>query len=141
MNIAAQLISGGWLTLVVFALGMALPLSASAAKKSANKIVAEEYWTSKGGVKLWVYRKQLNDGVKRKPLLYLTHDSSYSGNTMFDLTVPNRADYSFMDQFTQLGFDVWTWDHEGYGHFDRTQSTSDIQSGVEDPVAATGLVH
>ena len=60
---------------------------------------------------------------------------------MFDLTVPNRADYSFMDQFTQLGFDVWTWDPEGYGHFNRTQSTSDIQSGVEDPVAATGLVH
>ena len=47
MNIAAQLISGGWLALVAFALGMALPMNASAAKKGDNKIAAEEYWTSK----------------------------------------------------------------------------------------------
>ena len=60
---------------------------------------------------------------------------------MLDLAVPNRVNYSFMDQFAQLGFNVWTLDHEWYGHSDRIQSTSDIQSGVEDPVVSTGVVH
>ena len=125
-----------------FLLGLGFAFSANAVVKALadGKVVAEEFWTNKGEVKLWVYRKQLDDGVKNKPLLFLVHGSSYSGKTMFDLTVPDRADYSFMDHFARLGFDVWTMDHEGYGHSDRTKGLSDIQSGVEDLAAAMVVV-
>jgi len=68
------------------------------------------------------------------------HGSSYSGKTMFDLQVPNREGYSMMDHFARLGYDVWTMDHEGYGHSDKTAANSDIQSGVDDLRAAMAVI-
>ena len=119
-------------------------VGAVAQAPETKKIVATEYWTSKksadGDVKLWVYRKRQDDGVNDKPLLFLVHGSSYSGKTMFDLSVPHRHDYSFMEHFAKLGFDVWTMDHEGYGHSDRSKGLSDIASGVEDLAAAMEVV-
>lgn len=103
-------------------------------------IVAEEYWASKNGVKLWVYRKYAGRSDALRPLLFLVHGSSYSGKTMFDLVVPNRSNYSFMDHFVRLGFEVWTMDHEGYGHSDRTPGNSDIASGVDDLKAAMTVI-
>jgi alpha-beta hydrolase superfamily lysophospholipase len=50
----------------------------------------------------------------------------------FDLTVPGKPGYSFMDVFATLGYDVWTMDHENDGRSGRTQGNSDIKSGVED---------
>ena len=107
---------------------------------SAGRIVATEYWADKNGVKLWVYRKRLENLPSDAPRLFLVHGSSYSGKTMFDLQVPDREGYSMMDVFARLGYDVWTMDHEGYGHSDRTTSNSDIQSGVEDLAAAMKVV-
>ncbi len=112
----------------------------AAAASSGGKMLAEEYWAQKAGVKLWVYRKHVDDGLKDKPLLFLVHGSSYSGKTMFDLSVPMRSDYSFMEHFARLGYDVWTMDHEGYGHSDRTKGLSDIHSGVEDLAVAMAVV-
>ena len=140
MNVARKFSCNAWVFSVAMLLGAFFCAGANAVQSSAGKVVAEEYWTNKGSVKLWVYRKQLDDGANDKPILFLVHGSSYSGKTMFDLTVPNRSDYSFMDHFARLGFDVWTMDHEGYGHSDRTKSTSDIQSGVEDLTAAMAVV-
>jgi alpha-beta hydrolase superfamily lysophospholipase len=102
-------------------------------------IVASEYWADKNGVRLWVYRKRLN-GSGHRGSLFLVHGSSYSSKTMFDLQVPDRKHYSLMDHFAQLGYDVWTMDHEGYGHSDRTEGNSDIQSGVDDLKAAMAVV-
>ena len=116
-----------------------VPLAQAPAMPAARPIVASEYWADKSGVKLWVYRKRLS-GTATRGQLFLVHGSSYSGKTMFDLQVPNRESYSMMDQFARLGYDVWTMDHEGYGHSDRTSSNSDIQSGVEDLKAAMGVV-
>ena len=117
----------------------ALPASA-ATPAASGRIVASEYWTDKGGVKLWVYRKRAEGAAKDAPKLFCVHGSSYSGKTMFDLQVPNRDNYSMMDHFARLGYDVWTMDHEGYGHSDKTASNSDIQSGVEDLAAAMKVV-
>lgn len=102
-----------------------------------SAISAEEYWADKGGVRLWVYRKRIQPAPRGG--LFLVHGSSYSGKTMFDLRVPDR-DYSMMDHFARLGFDVWTMDHEGYGHSQKTAGNSDIQSGVEDLEAAMAVV-
>jgi alpha-beta hydrolase superfamily lysophospholipase len=63
--------------------------------------------------------------------------SSRSG---FDLQVPGRTDYSLMDHFAGLGYDVWTMDHEGYGRSAMTESNSDIASGAEDLAAAVPIV-
>ena len=104
-------------------------------------IAAREFWADKNGVRLWVYRKRVNTAAPSpNGVLFLVHGSSYSGKTMFDLSVPNRTDYSFMDHFARLGFDVWTMDHEGYGHSDRTSSNSDIASGAEDLNIAMGVI-
>jgi len=121
------------------ALGVAAApsLARADASPAAPAIAADEYWADKDGVRLWVYRKRLPSPSRGG--LFLVHGSSYSGKTMFDLTVPGR-DYSMMDHFARLGFDVWTMDHEGYGHSQRTERNSDIQSGVDDLKAAMAVV-
>jgi pimeloyl-ACP methyl ester carboxylesterase len=102
-------------------------------------IVAEEHWAQKGDVKLYLYRKQvLNNAAK--PVLFLVHGSSFSGRGGFDLQVPGHRDYSMMDAFTRLGFDVWTMDHENYGRSSKTGTNSDIRSGAEDLKAAVPVV-
>ena len=109
------------------------------AARDTNRTVAEEYWADKQGVKLWVYRKRVFEG-KPRAQLFLVHGSSYSAKTMYDLQVPGRSDYSMMDHFARLGYDVWTMDHEGYGHSQKTDRNSDIQSGVDDLKAAMAVV-
>jgi pimeloyl-ACP methyl ester carboxylesterase len=121
-------------------LSMAPAIPGAAATPSASgRIIADEFWADKGGVRLWVYRKRL-EGAEARPKLFCVHGSSYSGKTMFDLNVPQRDNYSMMDHFARLGYEVWTMDHEGYGHSQKTAGNSDIQSGVEDLKAAMAVV-
>jgi alpha-beta hydrolase superfamily lysophospholipase len=117
----------------------AVTLAQAPAMPAPRPVVANEYWTEKNGVKLWVYRKRIANSAYRGRL-FCVHGSSYSGKTMFDLQVPNRPNYSLMDHFAQLGYDVWTMDHEGYGHSQKTAGNSDIQSGVDDLKAAMSVV-
>lgn len=120
--------------------GALLAASGTASAADAKPILAEEHWAQKGEVKLYVYRKRLDDGVARKPVLFLVHGSSFSGRGGFDLQVPGKSDYSFMDHFARLGFDVWTMDHENYGRSSKTGTNSDIRSGAADLAAAFPLV-
>ena len=106
---------------------------------AARPVAGTEFWTDKRGVRLWVYRKRV-EGAALVGRLFCVHGSSYSGKTMFDLQVPDRAGYSMMDHFARLGYEVWTMDHEGYGHSARTEGNSDIQSGVEDLAAAMTVI-
>jgi alpha-beta hydrolase superfamily lysophospholipase len=101
-----------------------------------------DYTVHKGEVSLAVYRKRLDPaaGQPPRPVLFLVHGSSNSALSSFDLTVPGAGEYSTMDVFARLGFDVWTMDHENYGRSSRTSGNSDIGSGVEDLMAATELV-
>ena len=102
------------------------------AAEKKRKYVTEDHWGQKGDVKLYIYRKQLADGVKNKPVLFLVHGSSFSGRGGFDLQVKNHPNYSFMEEFANYGFDVWTMDHENYGLSSRTSSNSNIRSGADD---------
>ncbi len=102
-----------------------------------------EYRADKGTVGLYVYRKRATAPQKNAaalPVLFLVHGSSASGRSSFDLQVPGRTDYSLMDHFAGLGYDVWTMDHEGYGRSDRTSGNSNIASGAEDLNAVMGVV-
>src|SRR3954453_9292852 len=101
-----------------------------------------DYTVKKGEVSLALYRKHVGPapGQPPRPILFLVHGSSNSALSSFDLAVPGAGEYSTMNVFAGLGYDVWTMDHENYGRSSRTSGNSDITSGVEDLVAATELV-
>jgi pimeloyl-ACP methyl ester carboxylesterase len=99
-----------------------------------SNIVRQEHWVQKGSAKLYVYRKHLEGNARgTAPMLFLIHGSSLSAVPSYDLHIPGYADYSVMDHYARMGFDVWTMDHEGYGRSSRdTDSNSDIACAVED---------
>ncbi len=108
-----------------------------------SNIQSFEYWTRKGDVELYLYRKRLRapeSGTQALPVLFLVHGSSFCGRSGFDMHPPGRNDYSLMDEFARRGFDVWTMDHEGYGRSTRTEGNSNIADGVEDLKAGTQVV-
>ena len=106
----------------------------------AAAIRSGEYWAEKGPVRLYMYRKRLDAGEAKRPVLFLVHGSSMSSRSTFDLTVPDRGEYSLMNVFARWGWDVWTMDHEGYGRSSRTEGNSDIASGAADLLAAAAVV-
>jgi len=111
--------------------------------RSAAPPSRTDYTVSKGEVSLAVYRKRSGappPGQPPRPVLFLVHGSSNSALSSFDLTVPGAGEYSTMNVFAALGFDVWTMDHENYGRSSRTSSNSDIASGVEDLIVASEFV-
>ncbi len=95
-----------------------------------------EYYVKKGDVRLYVYRKRATEplaGEAPLPVLFLVHGSTVSGRNTYDLQVPGRKDYSVMDHFAALGYDVWTMDHDGYGRSGWTEgSNAGVQSGADD---------
>jgi pimeloyl-ACP methyl ester carboxylesterase len=104
-----------------------------------SEMWSAEYWAKKGDVDLYMYRKRKGapqEGEAPMPIFFLVHGSSFSAPTSFDLTVNGSNEYSTMDYFAELGFDVWTVDHEGYGRSSRTDGNSGIASGAEDLKAA-----
>jgi alpha-beta hydrolase superfamily lysophospholipase len=106
-------------------------------------IWSNEYTARKGNVSLYMFRKRggpPKPGEAPLPVLFLVHGSSISARNSFDLTVPGHGEYSVMNTFAQWGFDVWTMDHENYGRSSRTESNSDIASGVEDLKAGVDLI-
>src|ERR1700722_20267265 len=123
--------------------GLLAPSAPAASADSSAKIWSNDYWAKKGDVSLYMFRKRVGApkaGQSPLPVLLLVHGSSVSSRPSFDLTVPGHGEYSVMNTFAQYGFDVWTMDHENYGRSGRTDSNSDIASGVEDLKAGIDLV-
>jgi alpha-beta hydrolase superfamily lysophospholipase len=120
------------------------PAPARAVETPSDDFVSGDYWTKKGDVPLYLYRKKLRDAHIRtlpyRPVLFLVHGSSISSRSSFDLTVPGASDYSLMNVFARLGYDVWTMDFEGYGRSGHGEGNSDVKSGVEDLKVATEVV-
>ena len=109
----------------------------------APEIWSAHYTAKKGEVSLATYRKRAGEpkpGETPLPVLLLVHGSSISAQSSFDLTVPGHDDYSVMNAFAKLGYDVWALDHENYGRSSRTDGKSDIASGVEDLKAVVEVI-
>src|SRR5262249_5297190 len=107
------------------------------------EIWAQEYWANKDGVKLNLWRKRIGapgPGEQPLPVLFLVHGSSNSARSSYDLSLPGKVEYSLMNVFARYGYDVWTMDHDGYGHSGSSGNNSDIASGVEDLKAAIPVV-
>jgi alpha-beta hydrolase superfamily lysophospholipase len=122
----------------------AIPTSAHAEEPA---IWRHDYWAEKTRgsetIKLALYRKRLgapHPGGPKLPILFLVHGSSIAALASWDLTVPGHGEYSAMNVFARLGYDVWTMDHEGYGKSDRTTGNSDIASSVADLTAAMTVI-
>jgi pimeloyl-ACP methyl ester carboxylesterase len=108
-----------------------------------GQIWSAEYWAKKGNVALNLWRKRVGapkPGEPPLPLLFLVHGSSNSTRSSYDLTVPGKGEYSLMNVFARYGYDVWTMDHDGYGHSGSSGNNSDIASSVEDLKAAVPVV-
>jgi pimeloyl-ACP methyl ester carboxylesterase len=134
-------IKGAGLGVVAGGLASTLPLQ-NAAAAEGGEIWSSEYWTKKGDVPLWMFRKRLGapkPGEPSRPVLFLVHGSSVTSRT-FDINVPGQGEYSVMNEFARYGFDVWTMDHENYGKSGRTSGNADTASGVEDLKVAMEVV-
>jgi pimeloyl-ACP methyl ester carboxylesterase len=104
---------------------------------------SKNYTAAKGAVQLAVYRKRLGaprTGERARPVLLLAHGSSVAAQATYDLSVPGAGDYSVMDVFARLGYDVWAVDFENYGRSSRTAATSDISSGSDDLKATADVI-
>ncbi|MGB9114209.1 alpha/beta hydrolase [Bradyrhizobium sp.] len=135
-------IKGAGLGLVAGGISAALPAQNADAATEGGDIWSSEYWTKKGDVSLWMFRKRLGApkaGEPSRPVLFFVHGSSVTSR-VFDLNVPGHGEYSVMNEFARYGFDCWTMDHENYGKSGRTSGNSDIKSGVEDLKAAVEVV-
>lgn len=123
--------------------GMSPARAQDAAAAASGDIWSSEYWATKGNVRLNLWRKRIGApkaGEQPLPVLFLVHGSSNSTRSTYDLSVPGKGEYSFMNVFARYGFDVWTMDHDGYGHSGSSGNNSDIASGVEDLKAAVPVV-
>ena len=124
--------------------GLVAGLSAAHAEGAgAADIWSQEYWASKGGTKLNLWRKRVGapkSGEKPRPVLFMVHGSSFSTRVSYDMQIPGNVEYSAMNLFARAGYDVWTMDHDGYGYSESSGNNSDIASGVADLKAAIPVV-
>jgi pimeloyl-ACP methyl ester carboxylesterase len=136
-------IKGAGLGLAASGMAATLPAqNAHAATVDGGEIWSSEYWTKKGDIPLWMYRKRLGapkPGEPSRPVVFFVHGSSVTSRT-FDINVPGKGEYSALNAFARMGFDCWTMDHENYGKSGRTSGNADIASGVEDLKAAVEVV-
>jgi pimeloyl-ACP methyl ester carboxylesterase len=103
-----------------------------------------EYTAMKGNIRLQLYRRRAKApvaGDTTTPVLILVHGSSMAALPAWDLTVPGAGEYSIMNVFSRLGYDVWAIDFESYGKSSRNPNgNSDIKSGVADLEAMIPIV-
>src|ERR1700693_5229077 len=94
-------IKGAGLGLVAGTLADALPArSADTATPEGGEIWSSEYWTKKGDIPLWMYRKRVGapkSGEPSRPVLFFVHGSSVTSRT-FDLNVPGHREYSGINE-------------------------------------------
>ena len=109
----------------------------------ADPVLSTSFTAARGSVQLAVYRKRLGaakPGEPKRPVLLLAHGSSVSALPTFDLSVPGAGEYSVMNVFARLGYDVWTVDFDNYGRSSRNNGSSNIANGADDLMTTTDLI-
>ena len=111
------------------------------ASAAHTAVSGKEHWTSKGGVRLFLWQKPSLAGVRKRGTVLFVHGSSMASQPTFDLKVPGRPDSSVMDWFAARGFECWCMDHEGYGRSDKSRPINcDIPNGADDLAAGSEYV-
>jgi alpha-beta hydrolase superfamily lysophospholipase len=100
-----------------------------------------EHWTTKGDVRLFLWRKAAPDAPSPPGTVLFVHGSSMASQPTFDLQVPGRPHSSVMDWFAARGFDAWCLDNEGYGRSDKKRPINfDISNGADDLAVASDFI-
>src|SRR5512132_3452890 len=106
-----------------------------------NSMHGTEHWTTKGDVRLFLWRKTAPGAPALQRTVLFVHGSSMASQPTFDLQVPGRPDSSVMDWFAARGFDTWCMDNEGYGRSDKHRPINfDIANGADDLAAGSAYV-
>ena len=104
-------------------------------------MMGKEHWTTKGDVRLFMWRKAAPQGLAPQGTVLFVHGSSMASQPTFDLHVPGRPHSSVMDWFAARGFDTWCLDNEGYGRSDKQRPINcDIANGADDLEAASEFI-
>ncbi len=104
-------------------------------------MTGKEHWTTKGDVRLFLWRKAAPQGLAPQGTVLFVHGSSMASQPTFDLHVPGRPHSSVMDWFAARGFDTWCLDNEGYGRSDKQRAINcDIANGADDLEAASEFI-
>ena len=105
------------------------------------KVTAQEHWTMKGEVRLFLWEKYAGTPQAPNGTILFVHGSSMAGQPTFDLKVPGRPDASVMDWFARRGFATWSVDMEGYGRSDKKRPINcNIATGADDVAAAAAYI-
>ncbi|HZC97051.1 MAG TPA: alpha/beta hydrolase, partial [Bradyrhizobium sp.] len=84
----------------------AMPAQAATETPSqGGEIWSSEYWTKKGDIPLWMYRKRVGApkaGEPARPVVFFVHGSSVTSR-VFNLNVPGKGEYSVMNEFARYG--------------------------------------
>jgi pimeloyl-ACP methyl ester carboxylesterase len=100
-----------------------------------------EHWTTKGEIRLFLWRKPPAVGPAANGTILFVHGSSMASQPTFDLQVPGRPDSSVMEWFSARGFDTWCLDNEGYGRSDKQRPINfDIANGADDLASASEFI-
>src|SRR4051812_26906194 len=102
LGVGAGLMSG------LTAAAQAQTTGTGVAQAEDGPIWSAEYWAKKGDVSLNLWRKRVGapkPGEPPLPLLFLVHGSSNSARSSYDLTLPGKGEYSFMNVFARYGYE------------------------------------
>jgi pimeloyl-ACP methyl ester carboxylesterase len=98
---------------------------------AAQTVNGVEHWVEYAGNKLYVWEKYAgNPGGK--PVVILAHGSATAGRGSFDLQVPGKSSYSFMDFLARENFDVFALDVRGFGRSTHPDSPMTTKEASED---------
>ncbi len=81
---------------------------------SDETMTSNEHFVEAGGVRLRIWEK-VTGSPDGKPIVVLAHGSATAGQESFDLQVPGKPSFSFMDFLAGEGFDVFAPDIRGFG--------------------------
>lgn len=119
--------------------GLAALASASifAAPLAAQEVAGVEHWVERKDARIYVWEKYVETPAARK-VIVLAHGSATAGKESFDLQVPGKPSYSFMDALAREGFDVFALDTRGFGrsthpdaHMTTLQASEDLNAVVD----------
>ena len=104
-------------------------------------VQGQEHWTSKDGVKIFLWNKKRALNKTHQGTILFIHGSSWCSQPTFDLHVEGRPWSSVMDFFAAKGYDTWCLDNEGYGRSDKSRDINfGVENGAQDIVAATDYI-
>ena len=104
-------------------------------------VQGQEHWTSKDGIKIFLWNKKRALNTTYQGTILFIHGSSWCSQPTFDLHVEGRPWSSVMDFFAAKGYDTWCIDNEGYGRSDKSRDINfGVENGAQDIVAATDYI-